>query len=55
MTRAVDIVTGIVVPTDFIRHQYDRADERILFDLSLGIDATTGFHFEGRSLPRNYY
>ena len=55
MTRAVDIITGIVVLTEFVRHQYTRADERILFDLSLGIDATTGFHFEGRSLPRNYY
>ena len=55
MTRAVDIVTGIVVPIEFVRHQFERADERILFDLSLGIEATAGFHFEGRSLPRNYY
>ena len=54
MTRPVDSVTGIVVPTEFVGHQFRRADERILFDLSLVLEATTGFHFEGRSLPRNY-
>ena len=52
--RAVDVTTGIRVPIGFVEHQYDTADEKILSDLSLGIGATSGFHFEGRSLPRNY-
>ena len=53
-TEATEITTGIRVEIDFVLDRYRQADERIIFDLSNGINGTAAFHDEGRE-PRASY
>ena len=53
-SEAIEVTTGIRVEVEFVLDEYRQAGERIIFDLSNGVNGTAAFHDEGRE-PRASY